>query len=184
MWEGGGLRPGFGGAQLGDEEDGREGQVPLHLFIVRSCATRANQAGRAIESPGTDSIPGFCNSKEKSNFFTYADTEWDAENNGFSQEPTLQRLDAMYGIADLESSGCFQITWEVERVSTQRTLSHVAMETEGIRTAKMEVQMPYFFAGPEIQHNLVELCSENVLESVIADVHAKRCTANRTVREE
>ena len=184
MWVGGGSRPGFGGAQLGDEEDGREGQVPLHLFIGRSCATGANQAGRAIESSGTDAIPGFFNSKEKSHCFTYADTEWDAENNCFSQEPTLQRLDAMYGLADLESSGCFQITWEVERVSTQRTLSHVTMDTEGIRTGKMKVQMPYFFAGPEIQHNFVELCSDDVLESVIADVYAKRCTANRTVRED
>ena len=58
----------------------------------------------------------------------------------------------------------------MERVSSQRTLSHVALDTEGVRSGKMEVQMPYFLTRSQLQESVQELVQETFLDTVISSM--------------
>ena len=142
-----------------------ESHPSLQLFLGQSCtnaalplhgATPPDSAGR---SSGDTSSP--C--------FTYSDARWDTENNCFASEPSLCKRSAGYESCTLEECVAFQITWEVEKMTTPRQLSHVATDTEGVRTGKMEVEIPYFLAGPELEDSLSSLCGESDLNSVISE---------------
>ena len=104
--------------------------------------------------------------REHAYCFTYADSSWDSENNTFSHEPTLQKRSTSYTPINSDTSTCFQITWVVDRTTTQKSLSHVSMDTEGVRTGTMEVQIPYFLVGPQIIESIQSLCTDEVLDHV------------------
>ena len=97
----------------------------------------------------------------------YDSITWDVENNCFSDEPGLKQQVNGFEFSPLQQCHCFQITWELERTINQRSLSHVAMDTEGVRSGKFEVQVPYFLAGSPIADTFVSLCHDSLLDGVV-----------------
>lgn len=144
----------------------KEGEAPrLNMFVAHSCSAVAPLSPDG-DLAAENSAAGKEDDRELC--FTYSDATWDGENNCFAGEPSVEQERTGYYGSVSDESVCFQITWEVERNTSQRALSHVAMDDEGERNGKMEVQVPYFFAGPEMQPGLVSLLGEQHLDDIIS----------------
>ena len=178
VWKGPGLDGNhlrvLGACQLSSTCAGSGSGAALKLFLGHSCSTRP----RAMNDPVTGALEGDIGTvndglkersvSESAPCLVYPDIKWDAENNCFAHEPILAEHENEYHDSAMEDCSCFQITWEVERCTSQRTLSHIAMDTEGIRSGKMEIEMPYFLVGPQVQESLVNLVDEHVLNNIIS----------------
>ena len=97
----------------------------------------------------------------------YGSTNWDTENNCFSDEPGIVQKATGYYESTVTHCHCFQITWEVKRNMNQRSLSHVSMDIEGVRSGKLEVQVPYFLAASHIADMFMSFIDEKLLDAVI-----------------
>ena len=151
----------LGVAQIDTGKEGSDSDTSLRIFIGGSCSNTWTQSSTTL----SESRPP--TRKQHSHCFFYESTHWDNENNCFSHDPSLQQHDTGYEDSPLQESSCFQIIWEVERNLNQRSLSHVAMDTEGVRSGKMEIQVPYFLAGQQISETFSSLCDDKSLQAII-----------------
>ena len=143
-------------------KDVADNAASFKLFLGNSCASRVSRSERN-DSEDADRVED----REKVICAHYKDTAWDVENNCFSHEPELRKDFTLYKSTSLDHCSCFQITWEVEKSLNQRTLSHVAMDSEGVRNGKIEVQMPYFLACSEVQRRLSILFGDTIVDDII-----------------
>ena len=123
-------------------------ETGLKLFIGHSCATAAPSStsqSKALLEQREDLFT----TEQKSHCLVYESTKWDNENTCFTHDPILEQHNTGYDQVPLQNCSCFQIVWEVERNQNHRSMSHVAMDTEGVRSGKLEVQVPYFLAGEQ-----------------------------------
>ena len=102
--------------------------------------------------------------------FRVADSAWDDENECFACHPVMRKVDAGYIKDDTITDTAFKITWQTEEARTQRQLGHEAVDREGVRRGTMEVQMPYYIAGPQLSSQLGALCDSEKLRNIVSNV--------------
>ena len=152
----------LGTAQIELTEDCHTDDVAsMSLFVAHSCSStlQGNQETIDVDKDQCHNDNVLC--------AYYEDATWDVENNCFSRDPELKERTPNYSSSKLENCSCFQITWEVDRSQNQRTLSHIATDTEGIRSGRMEVQFPYFHAVSQVKRNLSTMFCDSILEDII-----------------
>lgn len=78
----------------------------------------------------------------------FSNATWDSDNSCFAAQPSLGRSST--GFNEIASTECssFKIHWEIVPPKLQRTVSHMTVDTEGVRRGTLVVEMPFYRLAP------------------------------------
>lgn len=147
---------------LGSLQDGWEAELPtLSMFVGHSSA----RDSAFLPPTWFDEQVNPTNKGHADNVF-FANASWDSDNSCFAAQPTLRRTCTGYNEVASTECTCFKMKWESEPPKRQRTVSHMTVDSEGVRRGTLVVEMPFYRLAPHLASVFTELWEEDKLRPV------------------